>query len=73
MVVAVDWATQVVPLLILVVVALVVVAWLVLTRLFTDTRAGRQAAHFLDVGGADMGPEDRVRFKNQHPGAGGFG
>jgi hypothetical protein len=45
----------------------------VITRVFTNTRAGRHAAHFLDVDGADMSPEDRVKYKNQHPGAGGFG
>jgi hypothetical protein len=71
--VAVDWATGIIPLLVLVGVALVVVVWLVVTRVFGTTRAGRHASHFLDVGGADMPPEDRVKFKNQHPGAGGFG
>ena len=71
--VAVDWATEVVPLLVLVGVAIVAVVWLVLTRVFASTRAGRHAAHFLDVGGADMSPEEQVKFKNQHPGAGGFG
>jgi hypothetical protein len=40
---------------------------------FAKSRAGRHAAHFLDVGGADMSPEDRVKYKNQHPGAGGYG
>ena len=54
-------------------VALVVAVWLVLTRVFKNTRAGRHAAHFLDVGGADMSPEDRVKYTNQHPGAGGNG
>ena len=54
-------------------VALVVAVWLVLTRVFVSTRAGRHAAHFLDVGGADMPPEQRIKYKNQHPGAGGNG
>jgi hypothetical protein len=71
--VAVAWATEVIPLLVLAGVALVVVVWLVLTRVFTSTRAGRHASHFLDVGGADMSPEDRVKYTNQHPGAGGNG
>lgn len=47
--------------------------WLAITRVFTSSRAGRHAEHFLDVGGADMSPEDSVKYKNQHPGAGGFG
>jgi hypothetical protein len=71
--VAAEWATEIFPLLILVVVALVVAVWLVLTRVFKNTRAGRHASHFLDVGGADMSPEDRVNYTNQHPGAGGNG
>jgi predicted ABC-type sugar transport system permease subunit len=71
--VAVDWATEIVPLFVLVCVAFVVAVWLVLTRVFKRTRAGRHAAHFLDVGGADMSPEDRVKYTNQHPGAGGNG
>ena len=71
--VAVDWATEVIPLLVLVGVALGVVVWLVLTRVFTNTRAGRHAAHFLDVGGADMPPEQRIKYNNNHPGAGGNG
>ncbi len=50
-----------------------VVVWLVLTRVFTNTRAGRHAAHFLDVGGADMPPEQRIKYNNNHPGAGGNG
>ena len=71
--VAVDILTTVLPILMLTVVAVVVVVWLVLTRVFTNTRAGRHAAHFLDVGGADMSDEDRIKFKSQHPGAGGYG
>ncbi len=71
--VAVAWAAEVIPLLVLVGVALVVAVWLVLARVFRNTRAGRHAAHFLDVGGAEMSPEDRVKFTNQHPGAGGNG
>ena len=54
------------------VVALVVAVWFVLTRVFT-TRAGRHAAHFLDVDGADMPPEQRIKYNNNHPGAGGNG
>lgn len=71
--VAVDWTTTVLPLAILALAALGIVVWLVLTRVFSSSRAGRHASHFLDVGGADMSPEDQVKFKNQHPGAGGFG
>jgi hypothetical protein len=71
--VAVNWGTQIIPLLVLVGIAVAVVVWLVLTRVFPTTRAGRHAAHFLDVGGADLSPEDSVKFRNQHPGAGGNG
>lgn len=71
--VAVDWATTVLPLAILVVVALGIAVWPVLARVFSSSRAGRHASHILDVGGADMSPEDQVRSRNQHPGAGGFG
>jgi carbon starvation protein CstA len=71
--VAVDILTTVLPIAMLTVVAVVVVVWLALTRVFTSTRAGRHAAHFLDVGGADMSDEDRIKFKSQHPGAGGYG
>ncbi len=71
--VAADVATDVIPLLVLAGVALVVAVWLVLTRVFGSTRAGRHASHFLDVGDADMAPEDRVKYGNQHPGAGGNG
>jgi hypothetical protein len=69
---AVDWATEIVPLLVLVVVVLVVVAWLVLTRVYSDTSAGRHASHFLDVGGAELPPEERAKTTS-HPGAGGGG
>ena len=68
-----DLTTTVLPIAILVVVAVVILVWLVLTRVFSSTRAGRHAAHFLDVGGADMTPEDKVKYTNQHPGAGGNG
>ena len=68
-----DWATQVIPLVILAVIIVAVVVWLLLTRVFTTSKAGRHAAHFLDVGGADMSPEDKVKFTNQHPGSGGAG
>ena len=70
---ALDWATEIGPLVVLVVVALVVAVWLVLTRVFTNTRAGRHAAHFLDVDGADMSPEQRIKYNDNHPGAGGNG
>lgn len=71
--VAVDFTATVLPIVIVVVVVLVVVVWLLLTRVFSSTRAGRHAAHFLDVDGADMSAEDRIKYKNQHPGAGGYG
>jgi hypothetical protein len=71
--VAVDVAAEVVPLLVLAGVAFVVVAWFALTRFFGKTRAGRHAAHFLDVGGADMPPDQRVKYNSNHPGAGGSG
>ena len=71
--VAVDWGTEIIPLLVLVGVALAIAVWLVLTRVFRGTHAGRHAAHFLDAGDADMSPEDSVKYKNQHPGAGGGG
>jgi fructose-specific phosphotransferase system IIC component len=70
---AVDFTSDVLPFVVFGGIALVVVVWLVITRVFTKSRAGRHAAHFLDVGGADMSPEDRVKYKNQHPGAGGYG
>jgi len=68
-----DFTTSVLPVVVFGGIALVVVVWIVTTRVFKRSRAGRHAAHFLDVGGADMSPEDQVKFKNQHPGAGGFG
>lgn len=68
-----DFTTDVLPFVIFGGIALVVVVWLVLTRVFSSSRAGRHAAHFLDVGGADMSEEDRIKYKNQHPGAGGYG
>lgn len=71
--VAADVATDVIPLLVLAGVAFIVAVWLVLTRVFGSTRAGRHASHFLDVGDAEMSPEDRVKYENQHPGAGGNG
>ena len=70
---AVDFTSEVLPFVVFGGIALVVVVWLVVTRVFTNSRAGRHAEHFLDVGGADMSPEDSVKFKNHHPGAGGFG
>lgn len=71
--VAAEFTTDVLPFLVFGGIALAIVMWLVITRVFSSTRAGRHAAHFLDVGGADMSPEDDVKYKNQHPGAGGFG
>jgi hypothetical protein len=71
--VAVDFTTDVVPFVVFGGIALFVVVWLVLTRVFTTTKAGRHAVHFLDVGGADMSSEDKVKYTNQHPGAGGHG
>ena len=65
--VAADWTTDVLPFVVFGVVALVIVVWLVLTRVFGDSRAGRHAAHFLDVGGADMSPEQRVKYNEQPP------
>ena len=69
---AIDFTADVLPFVVFGGIALVVVVWLVISRVFTNSRAGRHAAHFLDVGGADMSPEDRVKYKNQHPGAGGY-
>lgn len=68
---AIDWTTTVLPLVILAVIALAVVVWLLLTRVFTSTRAGRHASHFLDVGDADMSPEEKVKHNVRHPGSGG--
>ena len=68
-----DFTTNVLPFVVFGGIALVVVVWLVVTHVFKGSRAGRHAAHFLDVGGADMSPEDKVKFTNQHPGAGGNG
>jgi hypothetical protein len=70
---AVDFTSDVLPFVVFGGIALVVVVWLVITRVFAKSRAGRHAAHFLDVGGADMSPEDRIKYNNQHPGAGGNG
>jgi fructose-specific phosphotransferase system IIC component len=71
--VAVDFTSDVLPFVVFGGIALIVAVWLVLTRVFSSSRAGRHAAHFLDVGGADMSAEDRVKYTNQHPGAGGNG
>ena len=70
---AVDFTSDVLPFVVFGVIALAIIVWLVITRVFTNTRAGRHAAHFLDVGGADMSPEDRIKYNNNHPGAGGNG
>jgi hypothetical protein len=61
------------PLLILVVVVAAALNWWLLVRLAGRTRAGRRAAHFLDVGDADLPPEQRIKYNNNHPGAGGNG
>jgi hypothetical protein len=71
--VAADLTTDVLPFVVFGIVALIIVVWLVLTRVFGDSRAGRHAAHFLDVGGADMPPDQRVKYNDNHPGAGGHG
>jgi hypothetical protein len=68
-----DWTTDVLSFVVFGIVALGIIVWLLLTRVFGSSRAGRHAACFLDAGDADMSPEDRVKYKNQHPGAGGFG
>ena len=68
-----DWTTDVLPFVVFGIVALLIIVWLLLTRVFGSSRAGRHAAHLLDVGGADMSPEDRIKYNNQHPGAGGNG
>jgi hypothetical protein len=69
--VAADFTTDVLPFVLFGGIALVIVVWLVLTRVFSSSRAGRHAAHFLDVGDAELPPEDRV--KHNHTGAGGYG
>ena len=69
--VAAEFTTEVLPFVIFGGIALVIGVWLVLVRVFSGSRAGRHAAHFLDVGDADLPPEDRV--KHNHPGAGGYG
>ena len=69
--VAAEFTTDVLPFVLFGGIALVIAVWLVVTRVFSSSRAGRHAAHFLDVGDADMSPEDRVKFGNNHPGAGG--
>jgi len=69
--VAADFATDVLPFVLVGGIALVIAVWLVLTRVFSSSRAGRHAAHFLDVGDAELPPEERV--KHNHPGAGGYG
>jgi hypothetical protein len=69
--VAADFTTDVLPFVLFGGIALVIVVWLVLTRVFSSSRAGRHAAHFLDVGDAELPPAERV--KHNHPGAGGYG
>lgn len=71
--VAADFTTNALPFVVFGGIAIGIVVWLVVSRVFANSRTGRHAAHFLDVGGADMSPEDQVKYKNQHPGAGGFG
>ena len=62
-----------IPLLIVVAVAAFAVGWWSLLRFAGSTRAGRHAAHFLDVGDADLPPEQKIKYQNNHPGAGGNG
>jgi hypothetical protein len=71
--VAVEFTTDVLPFVLFGGIALVIAVWLVVTRVFSSSRAGRHAAHFLDGGDAELPPEDRVKFSNNHPGAGGNG
>ena len=71
--VAVEFTAGVLPFVLFGGIALVIAVWLVLTRVFSSSHAGRHAAHFLDVGDAELPPEDRVKFNNNHPGAGGNG
>jgi hypothetical protein len=61
---AMDFTGDVLPFVVFGVIALAIIVWLAITRVFTNSRAGRHAAHFLDLGGAD---------NNNHPGAGGSG
>ena len=49
----------------------IAVAWYVVAHVFGNTRLGRRANHFLDVGAAELPPEEEV--KQRHSGAGGFG
>jgi hypothetical protein len=70
---AVDFTAHVLPFVVFGGIGLAVIVWLVITRVFTSSRAGRHASHFLEVGGADMSPEDRVKYNRQRPGAGGYG
>jgi len=69
--VATEFTSEVLPFVHFGGMAPVIAVWLVLARVFSSSRAGRHAAHFLDVGDADLPPEDRV--KHNHPGAGGYG
>ena len=71
--VAAEFTTDVLPFVVVGGIALVIAAWLVLTRVFSSSRAGRHASHFLDAGDADMPPEQRAKYMNNHPGAGGGG
>jgi len=49
--VAGDFTADVLPWVVFGGIALIVVVWQVITRVFTNTRAGRRAAHLLDAGG----------------------
>ena len=52
-------------------IAVAAIAWYLIARFAGGTRVGRHARHFLDVGDAELPPEESV--KNRHPGAGGNG
>jgi hypothetical protein len=66
-------ATDVAAIAFVAVVAVVILVWYVLARVFGRTRAGRHAAHFLDSGDGELSPEDRIKFESRRPGAGGAG
>ena len=70
--VAFETSTAALSLIVIGLVALAVVAWLVVTRVFPGSRAARHADHFFD-GDSDLSPQDEVKFTTRHPGAGGHG
>ena len=57
------FTTDVLPFVIVGGIALAIAASLVLTRVFSSSRAGRHASHFLDAGDADMPPEQRAKHE----------